>query len=191
MGIMDSISKWLDDRHNHRELEKHHVQYKTFPTINGRIMIAKFADGGTIKLGSNVVINSSFVANPVGGHQTVFLIKGKDGVIEIDDNAGMSNVIIGVYSHIYIGKYVNIGAGTKIFDNDFHSLDFEERMKDINIKSRPVRIEYGCFIGGDTIILKGVTIGEKSVIGAGSVVTKNVPPGEVWCGNPARFVKKL
>ena len=54
-----------------------------------------------------------------------------------------------------------------------------------------MKICKGAFIGADVIIMKGVTIGEKSVIGAGSVVTKSVPPGEVWAGNPARFVYKM
>lgn len=46
------------------------------------------------------------------------------------------------------------------------------------------------FIGARCIILKGVTIGSKSIIGAGSVVTKNIPEGEIWAGNPAKFIKK-
>jgi acetyltransferase-like isoleucine patch superfamily enzyme len=47
------------------------------------------------------------------------------------------------------------------------------------------------FIGARCIILKGVTIGEKSIVAAGSVVTKNIPEGEVWGGNPAKFIKKI
>jgi acetyltransferase-like isoleucine patch superfamily enzyme len=54
-----------------------------------------------------------------------------------------------------------------------------------------VRIEKGVFIGADCIILKGVTIGEYSVVAAGSVVAKIVPPGEIWGGNPAKFIKKV
>ena len=47
------------------------------------------------------------------------------------------------------------------------------------------------FIGGGSIILKGVTIGERAVVGAGTVVTKDIPAGEIWAGNPARFIRKL
>ena len=52
-------------------------------------------------------------------------------------------------------------------------------------------IKKGAIIGGHSAILPGVTIGEGAMIGAGSVVTKDVPKGEVWCGNPARFYKKV
>jgi acetyltransferase-like isoleucine patch superfamily enzyme len=54
-----------------------------------------------------------------------------------------------------------------------------------------VRIEDGAFIGTNAIILKGVTVGAESVIAAGAVVAKSIPPGEIWGGNPARFIKKL
>lgn len=47
------------------------------------------------------------------------------------------------------------------------------------------------FIGAFTIILKGVTVGENSVIGAGSVVTKSVPDNQIWAGNPAKFIRAL
>ena len=47
------------------------------------------------------------------------------------------------------------------------------------------------FIGAHSLILKGVTIGKYSVVGAGSVVTKSIPDGEIWAGNPAHFIRKL
>lgn len=52
------------------------------------------------------------------------------------------------------------------------------------------RIEEGVSIGSGSVILCGITIGRNAVIGAGAVVTKNVPPGEIWVGNPARFLKR-
>ena len=121
----------------------------------------------------------------------MFLFKGAGAVIEIDDGAGMSNVLLAAFSSVYIGRNVNLGAGVKVFDNDFHSLDYEERMADRNLKSAPVRIEEGAFIGSDAIIMKGVTVGARSVIGAGAIVTKSVPPGEIWGGNPAKLIRKL
>lgn len=91
-----------------------------------------------------------------------------------------------------IGKNVNIGSGCMIYDNDFHSLDYNERIHgDKNINVAPIVIEDGAFIGAHSIILKGVTIGLHSVVGAGSVVTKSIPADEIWGGNPARFIKKL
>ena len=188
---MDERKMTADERYNRREFAKHHVQCSEFPTINGRIHIAKFADGGTIRIGRNVVINSGFEANPVGGIRTVFLIKGSEAVIEIDDGTGMSNVMIAAYENVYVGKNVNLGAGCKIMDTDFHPLDLNERLRNVNIPHRPVRIEDGVFIGTEAIILKGVTVGVESVVAAGAVVVKSIPPGEIWGGNPAKFIRKL
>ncbi len=183
-----------DESHNRAEFEKVRFECIEFPKIFGRIMVSDFAvDGGKglIKIGRNVVINSSVEANPIGGFKSIFVFKHGDGIIEIEDGAGISNAIIAAYEHVYIGKDAAIGAGAKIFDTDFHPLDFKERMLNINIPHRPVRIEHGAFIGADSIILKGVTVGEFSVVGAGSVVAKSIPPCEIWGGNPAKFIKKL
>lgn len=85
------------------------------------------------------------------------------------------------------------GGGVKLYDTDFHSISYEERIQkpDPGIKSKPILIKEGAFIGAHSIILKGVTVGRHSVIGAGSVVTKDIPDNEVWAGNPARFIRKL
>ena len=87
-----------------------------------------------------------------------------------------------------------LGGGVKIYDTDFHSLDFQKRVRfktDDDRKSSPVTIKNYAFIGAGTIVLKGVTIGEKSIIGAGSVVTSNIPDGQIWAGNPARYIKNV
>lgn len=80
-----------------------------------------------------------------------------------------------------------------ICDTDFHSIEYAYRIEkpDSHVKTAPIFIGEGAFIGARSIILKGVNIGKHSVIGAGSVVTKNVPDNEIWAGNPARFIREL
>ena len=128
------------------------------------------------------------------GSRTVLWIVNENAVNEIDDNTALLNVIIASSKHISIGKNVNIGGGTKILDSDFHSLKYSLREKDgteIHVNSLPITIKDGVFIGANVTIIKGVTIGEEAVIGIASVVTKNVPAGEIWAGNPARFIRKV
>ncbi|MFZ4694773.1 MAG: acyltransferase [Verrucomicrobiia bacterium] len=187
------MKQWLDERYNRRMLARFRVRCAEPPTIFGRLLIADFTPGwtGAITLGRRIVINSSFEANPVGGTRTAFMLKGPDAHIEIGDGSGMSNVLIAAFESVFIGKDVNLGAGCKVMDTDFHPLDLDERIRNVNIPHRPVRIEDGAFIGTNAIILKGVTVGAESVIAAGAVVAKSIPPGEIWGGNPARFIKKL
>lgn len=157
--------------------------------IEGRILIQ---GRGKIELGNNVTIYSRYTINPIGGDRTVFQVL--DGAsLKIGNNVGMSHVIIAAFQSVIIEDEVMLGAGCKIFDTDFHSMDYEERIhgKDSDVKTLPVRIKKGAFVGADTLILKGVTIGEKSIIGAGAVVTKDIPDGEIWAGNPARYIKKV
>lgn len=96
-------------------------------------------------------------------------------------------------STVCIGSNVLLGSGVRIFDTDFHPISANDRKKGILdcIKTAPVKIEDNVFIETDTIILKGVTIGPNSVIGAGSVVTTNVPSNEIWAGNPAHKSKEV
>ena len=86
-------------------------------------------------------------------------------------------------------------GGTKVYDTDFHSLDYTKRRiskEDMGDKKMAkVTIEHDAFIGAGCLILKGVTIGACSIVGAGSVVTKSIPPHQLWAGNPARFIRAL
>ena len=148
---------------------------------------------GTIVFGNKVRINSCRETNPIGGDTRTILFAKGNSRISIGNNVGISNTAMVALDEIQIEDDVMIGAGCKIYDHDFHSVNYEERMMpgDVGVKSKPVKIKKGAFVGAHTIILKGVTIGEKSVIGAGSVVTKSVPDYEIWAGNPAKFVKSL
>ena len=157
--------------------------------VRGRLLVR---GKGKIILGNCVTINSHYSENPIGGHRTVFQVM--DGAeLKIGDFVGISHAKLAVYNRIEIEDEVMLGADCKIYDTDFHSLSYEERIQkgDCNIRTAPVKIKRGAFIGAGSFILKGVTIGEKSVIGAGAVVTRDVPDGEIWAGNPARKIGEL
>lgn len=156
------------------------------------IVLFKKVGSGSIIIGKNVNINSSLHADPIGGETKTILYVRKGGIIEIGDGCGISNTAIVSESHVRIGSLTNVGGGTKIYDTDFHSISSKVRLNgDYNIKTRPVIVGSRVFIGAHCIIMKGVSIGDGAVIGAGSVVTKDVPANEIWAGNPAKFCKKV
>ena len=74
-----------------------------------------------------------------------------------------------------------------------HSVDYLSRIQepDEHVMKSPIRKKEGAWIGAHSLILKGVTIGKHSIVGAGSVVTRDIPDDEVWAGNPVRFIKKI
>ena len=89
---------------------------------------------------------------------------------------------------IVIGDACMIAHGVYISDADWHGI--YDRAEPVG-NTKPVVLEDNVWIGDRAIICKGVTIGENSIIGAGAVVTKNVPPNSVFAGNPAKLVKTL
>ena len=89
---------------------------------------------------------------------------------------------------IDIGDACMIAHGAYISDADWH--DIYDRAEPVG-KTKPIVLKDNVWIGDSAIICKGVTIGENSIIGAGSVVTKDVPANSVFAGNPAKLVKKL
>jgi len=167
-----------------------HVSYGKNLSINGRIFCVSNSKHGII-IGDNVSINSNRSSNPIGGDTKTILFAKGSGKIRIGDNCGLSNVTLFSMDSIKIGNNVKLGGSCKIYDTDFHWLDLERRLTENGGVTKSVEIKEGAFVGAHSIILKGVTIGEGSIIGAGSVVTKSVPDGEMWGGNPARFIRKI
>lgn len=163
--------------------------------ISGRIYIRNF---GKLYIGENFKANSGKMNNPIGGDTMLKLVVLKGAELIIGNNVGISNSTLYASNKIIIEDDVLIGGGCKIYDTDFHSINYENRIDpfknnipDKDIKTSQVIIKKGSWIGGHCIILKGVTIGNNSIIGAGSVVTKNIPKNEIWGGNPAKFIKKI
>lgn len=188
--ILKSILSIFNNVYNYIILKIKKVKYNNGLVINGRLSVH---GSGFIQIGSKVVLNSSPASNPIGGQGKTFLKAEGRGQILIGNNVGISNSAICAFDCVTIEDNVMIGGSCKIYDTDFHSINYENRMMnpDPDIKSRPVIIKKGAFIGAHSIILKGVTIGERAVIGAGSVVTKDVGENEIWAGNPARFIRRI
>jgi len=176
--------------HNYISLKLRRVSVGNNFRALGRIFIR---GKGSITIGDNVTINSCRESNPIGGDTVTIIYAKTNSIIKIGNGVGISNTTFVAKENIEIGDDVLIGGDCKIYDHDFHSLNYEERMMhpDPGIKSAPVHIKKGAFVGAHSIILKGVTVGERSIIGAGSVVTKSIPDGEIWAGNPARFIRKI
>ena len=149
---------------------------------------------GQMVFGNDVSLQSRRTLNMAGGGGPVTLQCYPNGQIILGDFSGCSFATFSSRSSITVGSHVHIGANTKIYDHDFHPVSTEwRRLKNESdyITTKPVVIEDDVFVGAECIILKGVTVGRGAIIAAGAVVTRNIPSGEIWGGNPARFLKKV
>ena len=149
---------------------------------------------GHFTIGENFAMNNCIAGNPIGCYERCTFFVAPECCIEIGNNVGISQSALVSYASIKIGNNVKIGGGTSLWTTDFHSLNPEIRKGPFDLQNRkslPIIICDNAFIGAKVIILKGVTIGENSIIGAGSVVTKSVPANEVWGGNPAKFIRRI
>jgi acetyltransferase-like isoleucine patch superfamily enzyme len=169
------------------------VRYSTFKTV-GIPYISVSIDGSCL-IGSNLRMNNGIVGNPIGNYNRCTIFVDKGAKLILGSNLGISQTAIVCHNSITIGDNVKIGGGVSIYDSDFHSLDYFLRNNPLtdfkNKRNLPVVINDNVFIGAHSTILKGVTIGQNSIIGACSVVTKNIPANEIWGGNPAKFLKSI
>ncbi len=121
---------------------------------------------------------------------TTQLAATENGLLEIGESTFINHgTLICATQLVRIGAHCSIGPGSIIMDSDFHRLEPERR--DEPAESRPIVLEDNVWLGARVIVLRGVTIGSGSVIGAGSVVTRDVPPRSVAAGLPARIVRTL
>jgi acetyltransferase-like isoleucine patch superfamily enzyme len=113
-------------------------------------------------------------------------------VIELGDAVQLNNnaFLKSEGEGIRIGAHGLLGSDVKIFDSDFHELD-PHRRRGGRPKTAAVELDENVFVGEGSIILKGVSIGRNSVIGAGSVVSASIPEDVIAAGNPARVVREL
>jgi acetyltransferase-like isoleucine patch superfamily enzyme len=149
----------------------------------------------TISIGDRSVLISDSRYTALGVRSPVILRTLMPGAhLRIGDDVGLSGAVICAALAVAIGNGCLVGADVMIFDNDFHPVEHPARRystQDDASQFAPVVIERNVFIGARSIICKGVTIGQNSVIGAGSVVTRSVPENSVYAGSPAKFIRKL
>lgn len=137
-----------------------------------------------------VMVNEAYTAT-LGKNNKCKFVVGPHAKLELGAKIGMSNTTIVATRSVKLGNNIVIGGGVTIIDSDFHSMNYRHwhtSEDEKNMKSIPVVINDNVFIGMNTIILKGVTIGTNVAIAAGSVVTKSIPDNQIWGGNPARFI---
>ncbi|MBQ1394503.1 MAG: acyltransferase [Lachnospiraceae bacterium] len=150
--------------------------------------------GAKLSIGDNCIIKSSFLSNLVGLYsRTIIVTRTPEAEIIIGNNVGISGATIYARKSIHIGENTNIGGNVKILDNDFHPIDIEARIADDKSKigTKPITIGKNCFIGCNSIILKGTVLGDGCVVGAGAVVCGKFEPNTVIVGNPAKVIKRI
>ena len=148
---------------------------------------------GKLTIGNNFTLTSGNCINPLCRNIRACIHITHGGVVKIGNNVGMSSPCIWVRNSLTIGDNVNVGGNCIIMDNDAHEIDYKARRgeKKGEVKSSPIVIEDDVWLGANVMVLKGVKIGARSIIGAGSVVTIDIPSDCIAVGNPARVIKKL
>jgi acetyltransferase-like isoleucine patch superfamily enzyme len=147
--------------------------------------------GSEIRIGKRLHMRNWFGSNPLGvNHKSILATWSADSAIHLGDDVRMSGATICASEEIRIGSRVRIGANSTIIDTDFHPLMAEQRNIDPKAgRSAAVVIGNDVFIGTRVIILKGTNIGDGAVIGAGSVVSGNIPAGAIAAGNPVAILR--
>lgn len=168
------------------------VSNKIYILGKGKIIIGddfKFSSGGCINPISRNIRGAMFLMTP----------KAR---IEIGNRVGISSSYLWAKERITIGNDVNIGGDCLIMDNDAHPIDYEQRrrtyVKEVGeesyyktIGTSPIEIGDDVWIGARCQILKGVHIGARSIIAAGSIVTKDIPADCIAGGNPCRVIRNI
>jgi acetyltransferase-like isoleucine patch superfamily enzyme len=139
-----------------------------------------------IEIGQGNTFRSIQISNLIGiNRKCILATHTKEARIIIGDYCGFSGTVIGSFNQIKIGNHVRCGANTLITDSDWH---FDDPR---SMKPAPILIEDNVWLGEGSKILKGVTIGKNSVIGAGSIVTRSIPANVIAAGNPCRVIKSI
>lgn len=167
--------------------------------VLGRPYIA--VGGGKLSIGDHFYMTNGDGVNPLCGGDRGAIYAEPGASIAIGSHVGMSSTRLWIARSLTIGRNVSIGAGVLIIDTDCHPKDFRLRRHDAPARfsaqelheataAAPIVIEDDVWIGAGATVLKGVTIGARTIVGAGSVVTRSLPPDSIAAGNPCRVIRK-
>lgn len=171
--------------------QKQNIEIRGKLVLNGQPLI-DIRKGSRLYIGDGVTLNSSNRGYHINMHSPVKLFADRAGaVIRIGEKTRIHGTCIHAYQSIEIGSNCLIAANCQIFDGNGHDISFPDVENRINTKgdNRPIKIEDSVWIGANSIVLPGVTIGRGSIISANSVVTKNIPSMVLAGGNPAIIIK--
>jgi acetyltransferase-like isoleucine patch superfamily enzyme len=150
--------------------------------VFGKIYYRRYPDS-KIVIGDNCRFNSSTYSNLIGiNHPCLLSTLSPGSSIIIGDNCGFSGVAIGAHKAIVLGNNICCGANVLITDTDWHLDDPRSGIP------KEVLISDNVWLGEGVKVLKGVTIGKNSIIGAGSIVVKDIPENVVAAGNPCKVI---
>lgn len=165
-----------------------------YVTLVGKPSIQR-AQGARIIIGKGVTLVSEATANTAGiNHPVIISAEGTNSIIKIGDRVGISGASIVTCSSIEIGDDTAIGANCNIYGTDFHVINADERLKQTRTEeapTSPIIIGQRCWLASNVTILKGVTIGDEVVIGAMSLVNKDVPSKTLVAGVPIKKIREL
>jgi len=168
------------------------VKLRTGWHLSGKPLFRIRGHGAEIIIGRDFSALSKSYDNSIGVYQPVIITAwGNNAVVQIGDKVGISGCSITACERIIIGNRVLIGAGVLIIDTEAHPLAPNDRTNGAKPRTAPITIEDDVFIGARAIILMGVYIGRGAVVGAGSVVVKNVPAWAIVGGNPAKKIGEV
>ncbi len=185
-GILAGIKEWFTSRLMLILLKLKGIQFKSGLRFFGFAKFTKVRNG-SITIGENCTFRSYSTSNLIGVNRPCIIsaIGNDKPTVEIGKNCGFSGTVIGAFNKITLGNNVRCGANTLITDSDWHLDDPRSG------KPSPVIIEDNVWLGVNVMVLKGVSIGKNTIIGANSVVTKDIPANVVAAGNPCKVLKKI
>lgn len=146
-------------------------------SLQGRLVLK---GPGSVRLGSDVLVDA----------KTDIYTHAREALVEVGSRSFLNGMRIGCHDRIEIGEDA-IVADVRIMDTDFHSISKRRQLREAPIVSAPIKIGRNVWLAAGGAVLKGVEIGENSVVAFGSVVVKSLPADCIAGGNPAKEIGKV